>query len=191
MIRGSVTTLALLVLSTGVLVGQKPPMHPGTVREGKLWFDGRATAGDFTGVTTTVTGAMEGAAELSAVRGWVEAPVNTLKTGNDHRDRDLNNKSMESDKYPVIRFELEQVQPGEGPADSMAATLHGRMLIHGETREVALPSILSFSPDGVRVRSTFPLNLKDYKIGGLSRALGLFKMYPDIVVHVDVSFQSR
>jgi hypothetical protein len=39
------------------------------------------------------------------------------------------------------------------------------------------------------VRSAFPLNLKDYKIGGLSKMLGLFKMYPDIVVHVDVSFQ--
>jgi polyisoprenoid-binding protein YceI len=187
MIRSAVATLALL-LGTGVLAGQTAPIRSGTVREGRLWFDGRATTGDFTGTTTTVSGSMEGASELAAVRGWVEAPVNTLKTGNDHRDRDLNTKSMESDKYPVIRFELERVQPGEGPADSMAATLYGRMLIHGETRELSLPSILSLGPDGVRVRSTFPLNLKDYRIGGLSRALGLFKMNPDIVVHVDVSF---
>jgi len=188
MIRGGVTILALL-LSAGTLAGQHTPIPSGTVREGKLWFDGRATAGDFTGVTNTVSGSMDGAPDLAGVRGWVEAPVNTLKTGNDHRDRDLNQKSMESDKYPVIRFELDRVQPGEGPADSMAATLQGRLLIHGVAREVSLPSVLSFGSEGVRVRSSFPLNLKDYKIGGLSRALGLFKMYPDIVVHIDVSFR--
>ena len=188
MIRRALIALAVLVLPTGSLGGQQAPVRPGTVREGKLSFDGRATAGDFVGVTETVSGSMEGAPELSAVRGWVEAPVTTLRTGNDRRDRDLN-KSMESAKYPAIRFELERVEPGEGPADSMAAILHGRMLIHGETREVSLPALLGFGDDGVRVRSTFPLNLKDYKIGGLSKALGLFKMYPDIVVHVDVSFQ--
>jgi polyisoprenoid-binding protein YceI len=188
MIRCHIIALAALVLPTGSLLGQQSVVRSGTVQEGRLSFEGRATAGDFTGVTETVSGAMEGAQEISAVRGWVEAPVTTLKTGKDRRDRDLN-KSMESAKYPVIRFELERVEPGEGTADSMAVTLHGRMLIHGETREVSLPATLGFTQGGVRVRSTFPLNLKDYKIGGLSRALGLFKMYPDIVVHVDVSFQ--
>lgn len=188
MTRGAFTALLVLVLPTGVLTGQERAIQPGTVREGSLSFDARATAGNFTGVTTTVTGAMEGAAALAEVRGWVEAPVATLKTGKDRRDRDLN-KSMESTKYPAIRFELDRVQPGDGTPDSMAVTLHGRMLIHGETREVSLPSILSFTGDGVRVRSTFPLNVKDYKVGGLSRGLGLFKMHPDIVVHVDVSFQ--
>jgi hypothetical protein len=32
------------------------------------------------------------------------------------------------------------------------------------------------------------VNLKDYRIGGLSKALGILKMHEDIVVHVDVSF---
>jgi len=188
MTRASWMALTLAMLATRALAGQQAPVQSGSVREGTLAFDGRATAGNFTGVTTSVTGAMEGAGELSAVRGWVEAPVATLKTANDRRDRDLN-KSMESEKYPVIRFELERVQPGEGPPDSMTVTLHGRMLIHGESREVSLPAILGVNPEGVRVRSTFPLNLKDYRIGGLSKALGLLKMHPDIVVHVDVSFQ--
>ena len=34
----------------------------------------------------------------------------------------------------------------------------------------------------------FPLNLKDYRIGGLSKLLGVLKMYEDIEVHVDVLF---
>jgi hypothetical protein len=43
-----------------------------------LSFEGRASVGDFTGTTTAVTGEMTGGPDLSAVRGWVEAPVTTL-----------------------------------------------------------------------------------------------------------------
>jgi len=158
------------------------------LREAALSFDGRATAGDFTGTTTVASGELQGAAELALVRGWVEAPVSTLRTGNDRRDRDLQ-KSMEPAKYPVLRFELDSVAAETGPSDSLAATLRGRLSLHGVTREVLLPSVLSFLTDGVRVRSDFPVNLKDYRIGGLSKLLGVLKMYEDIVVHVDVTFE--
>ena len=104
MTRRSLAVMLVLMLPAAGAAAQLSPITSGTVKEGRLSFDGRATAGDFTGVTTTVTGAMEGGPELAGVRGWVEAPVVTLKTGNDRRDRDLN-KSMESGKYPVIRFE--------------------------------------------------------------------------------------
>ena len=40
-----------------------------------------------------------------------------------------------------------------------------------------------------RVRSDFPLNLKDYRIGGLSKMLGMLKMNENIEVHVDLVFQ--
>jgi hypothetical protein len=38
------------------------------------------------------------------------------------------------------------------------------------------------------VRGDTPLNLKDYKIEGLSKMMGMLKMYDKIVVHVDVRF---
>jgi polyisoprenoid-binding protein YceI len=158
----------------------------GTVREGTLSFDGRATAGAFTGSTTTVTGEMTGGG-LADVRGWVEAPVNTLKTGNDRRDRDLN-KSMESEKYPTIRFELTGVTAAEPPSDSITVTLQGRFTIHGVTREATLPASAAFGPEGVRVRGTTPLNLEHYEIGGLTKMLGMLKMHEEIVVQVDLLF---
>lgn len=157
-----------------------------TVREGTLSFDGRATVGDFVGSTSTVTGEMHGGT-LGNVRGWVEAPVETLKTGNGKRDKDLN-KSMESAKYPNLRFDLDRVSAGDESSDSLSVTLHGAFQIHGVSREVELPATVMFSQDTIRVRSDFPMNLKDYKIGGLSKFLGMFKMYEDIVVHVDLVF---
>jgi polyisoprenoid-binding protein YceI len=187
MILSRLAVPAAIVIAAGGLSAQQLPIPSGAVQEGTLSFDGRATAGDFIGSTSTVSGSLTGAPTLGQVHGWVEAPVNTLKTGNDHRDRDLN-KSMESEKFPAIRFELDSVGPASGTSDSLAATLYGRLLIHGQVRAASLPSFLSFRAEAVRVRTAFPLNLKDYHIGGLSKMLGILKMHEDIVVHVDVTF---
>ena len=118
----------------------------------------------------------------------MEVPVQTLVTGNGKRDRDLN-KSMESEQYPMLRFNLLGVDPaGTGTPDSIPATLRGMMTIHGVTREVSMPAILRFRADGVRAQGSLPLNLKDYKIGGLTKMFGMLKMHEDIVVRLDVDF---
>ncbi|HEY7636979.1 MAG TPA: YceI family protein [Gemmatimonadales bacterium] len=186
------THMVLLLSVAGApLAAQSPTglsIPDGSVRQGTLSFDGRATVGNFTGTTTTVTGEFHGG-PLSEVRGWVEAPVRSLATGNEKRDRDLN-KSMESDKYPTIRFELTGVDAPGARSDSMAVSLHGRFIIHGVTREATIPASLGLAAEGIRVRGETPLNLKDYKIGGLTKLLGMLKMYEEIVVHVDLVFGS-
>lgn len=183
---GLVVTLALATPGAA-MAWQATPVPSGRVATGTLSFDGHATAGDFVGSTPTVSGEMTGAARIEAVRGWVEAPVKTLKTENDHRDRDLN-KSMESDKYPNIRFELTGVSEPTSAGDSITASLQGKLEIHGVTREVSLPAVIHIGPQDVHVQTDFPLNLKDYKIGGLSKMLGMLKMGEHIEVHVDLHF---
>lgn len=168
------------------LAGQTP-IASGSVVAGTLSFDGHATVGDFVGTTSTVSGELTGAPTLAGVRGWVEAPVKTLVTGKGKRDADLN-KSMESDRYPAIRFELDSLTPGATTADSIAVTLHGRFTIHRVTRPADLPGRVVLGAEQSRVWADTPLNLKDYKIGGLSKALGLLKMHENIEVHVDVTF---
>ena len=188
-IRAVLLMHALLVVAGAPLAAQASiarTVPDGSVRRGLLSFDARATAGDFTGTTTSVTGQMNGGA-LTAVRGWVEAPVRTLATGNKRRDRDLN-KSMESGKYPVIRFELTNVAAPESPGDSINVVLHGRFMIHGVTRETSVPASLIFQNQGIRLLGETPINLKDYKIGGLSKALGMLKMSEKIAVHIDILF---
>jgi polyisoprenoid-binding protein YceI len=160
----------------------------GVLHSGTLSFSAHATAGDFTGTTTTVSGAWTG--NLSAASGWVEAPVATLVTHNGHRDRDLR-ASMEVDKYPTMRFDLARIasaSPGQRPNDTGALTLYGTLAIHGVTRAVELPATAVRGGDTIYVRSNFPLDLGDYHIGGLTKMLGLFRMDPNIVVHVDLRF---
>lgn len=186
-----VCVILALCLLAGASMGSAQTTHPipdGRITSGTLSFDGHATAGDFVGTTSAVSGQLTGASDVTGVRGWVEAPVNTLKTGNGKRDKDLN-KSMESDKFPVLRFELARVTRTGGTPDSLGVVLHGTLAIHGVTREVDLPGTVQLSPSAARVRTDFPLNLKDYRIGGLSKMLGMLKMYEDIKVHSDLVFQ--
>jgi polyisoprenoid-binding protein YceI/CheY-like chemotaxis protein len=183
-----IVPLAALCWASSAGLAQVPATIPsGKVVSGTLSFDGHATVGDFVGTTDSVSGEMIGAPNLGGVRGWVEAPVRTLKTGDGKRDKDLN-KSMESSEYPAMRFELMGATPAGGTTDSMAATLHGSLTLHGVTRKVDLPGTLVFRGSTLRVRSEFPLNLKDYRIGGLSKLLGMLKMSEKIEVQVNLLF---
>ena len=163
------------------------PVPSAAVAQGILSFDGRATVGDFSGTTTTVRGEMTGGNDLSAVHGWVEAPVITLATGNERRDKDLN-KSMESGRYPTVRFELAGVTPKAEQGDTVQVDLEGKFQIHGVERVVAIPAVVVFGTNAIRVQGSTALNLKDYRIGGLTKAWGMLRMYEGIVVHFDVTF---
>ena len=182
---------SLVVMSAALTGGvPSPPAGPAwpdaDLRKGQLSFDGKSTLGDFTGLTPTVRGRMTGGATIGEVRGWVEAPVNTLKTGNDRRDRDLV-KTMDADVYRVIRFELSGVEPEWERGDSAGVILKGNFSIHGVTRAERVKATVVRCADSVRVSATLPMNLHDYKINRLTRFL-VFKMDPAIVVHIDLTF---
>jgi polyisoprenoid-binding protein YceI len=179
-------SLALVPAAAGAQATTKPT--GGVLQSGTLSFSAHATAGDFTGTTTTVSGAWTG--DLSAASGWVEARAAALVTHNDHRDRDLR-ASMEVDRYPTMRFDLTRATPassGARPDDSVSVTLHGTLTIHGVTRAVELAATVLRAGDTISVRSSFPLDLGDYHIGGLTKLLGLLRMDPKIVVQADLRF---
>jgi polyisoprenoid-binding protein YceI len=187
-LRATRSVLALTLLGSLRLASAQRPIPAAPLTRGTLSFDGQASLGDFVGTTDSVRGAMSGGAELTAVRGWVEGSVASLRTGIGKRDRDLRS-SMETQTYPTMRFDLTGVTPGEVHGDTTAVHLAGRLSLHGVTREVSLPATVVFGPGGViRLHSDFPVNLKDYSIGGLSKMLGVLKMHENIEVHVDVTF---
>lgn len=167
----------------------------GALREGTLSFDGHATVGNFVGTTTTVTGRQSGGARLQDLRGWIEAPVGTLRTGNGRRDRDLG-KSMEVERFPTMRFDLTQIVPDDPAAtpvagQSIGAILQGTLTLHGVQHKVGIPARLTFNGTTAHVTGVFPVDLKDYGIGGLSKVLGLLKMDEHIAVHLDLTFAAR
>ena len=167
------------------------PAPDAVLRSGTLSFTAHSTLGDFVGTTTTVSGGVSGNAEIANAGGWVEATVSTLSTGNGLRDRDMR-ATMDVSKYPTIRFELAGVTVGSpaAPPDSVTATLRGSLTIHGVTRDVAIPATLIAQADTIDVSGAFPIDLTDYKVGGLTRLFGTLRVQRNIAVRFHVRFQA-
>ena len=178
--------LALNSASSGVAQRSWPDAN---VLRGTLSFDGKSTLGDFTGTTSNLRGEMTGGVALAYVRGWVEAPVTSLQTGNDRRDRDLV-KTMEAAIFPTIRFELTGVTPEWERGDSAGVLLAGNFVIHGVTRPEKFKATVARGSEEIHVTAgPIPMDLHDYKIEKLTRFL-VFKMQRDIVVHIDLTFRA-
>jgi polyisoprenoid-binding protein YceI len=155
-----------------------------------LSFTGHSTVGDFVGTTTVVSGGVTGNAELENARGWVEAPVTTLSTGNGLRDRDLRG-AMDVEKYPTMRFELAGVTVGTpAQSDTVTGALRGALTIHGVTRDVSILSTLIATGDTIDVSGAFPVDLADYKVGGLTRLFGTLRVQRKIDVRFHVRFEA-
>jgi polyisoprenoid-binding protein YceI len=167
------------------------PAPNAVLESGTLSFTGHSTLGDFVGTTTSVSGGVTGNAELANARGWVEAPVTTLSTGNGLRDRDLRG-AMDVTKYPTMRFELAGVTIGSSgePSDTVIGGLRGALTIHGVTREVTILSTLIAAADTIDVSGAFPVDLADYKVEGLTRLFGTLRVRRNIDVRFHVRFQA-
>jgi len=159
------------------------------LRSGWLVFEGHATLGDFVGATSAVFGAIQGS--LAAASGWVEAPVDTLATGNALRDRHLRS-SLDAATHPTIRFELARttlIAELDDVGDSLALLLHGSFTLHGVTRAVELPATVVVDDDTISVSCAFPLDLTQYEVGGLTRMFGLLRVRRWIDVRVHLVFE--
>lgn len=179
------------VAASATTLGAQRPVADAALRSGTLSFHGHATVGDFVGTTSSVTGVIVASSDYGATTGWVEAPVATLVTGNDRRDRDLR-ASMAVERFPTMRFALSGVtvvtSASLGAAESTAVLLHGTLVIHGVARRVELPATIVREGDTTRVTTTFPLDLREYEIGGLTKMFGMLRMQPGIDVRVDLRF---
>jgi polyisoprenoid-binding protein YceI len=185
-------TAAAFCAWVAIVQGATAQAGPGRpLAHGTLAFDADAPLGKFTGTTPTMKGELIGAPTLAGVRGWVEAPSNSLTTSNGHRDNDMAG-SMEFDKFPVIRFDLDSVSPGAKSADSTAVTLNGSFTIHGQKRAAKVPGWIWLADKSGRFRGALPINVKDYGVGGLTKGpFGILKMSPMITVRIDVVFEQK
>jgi len=183
-------TVSTLALVATVGFHQTWPAPNAVLQSGTLSFTGHSTVGDFVGTTTAVSGGVTGNAELANARGWVEAPIATLSTGNGLRDRDLR-ATMDVANYPTMRFELAGVTVGSAAAsDTVAGALRGILTIHGVTRDVSILATLIAAGDTIDVSGAFPVDLADYKVGGLTRLFGTLRVQRKIDVRFHVRFEA-
>jgi len=187
MISPAAFVVILALLAPGELDGQAVDTRARL--SGEVAFDGKGTLGGFTGTSTKITGRLFEGIPLARSSGWVEADAASLKTGNNRRDRDMYS-SLEVDKYPAIRFDLDSLELlGPAQRDSVPVTLRGRFTIHGISRAAAVRGWVVRAGQRPRFAGTSPMTLTDYRIGKLTKAMGLFRMNPAITVRMNITFE--
>ena len=176
--------LAAIALGGSGATAQIPA---GRVKAAELWFDAKASLGAFRGVTKVAHGQLSGGATLSSVHGFVDMQATSLSTDNGMRDKDMR-KTLEVEKFPIIRYDLDSVGVRFETPDSTRIDLIGRMTIHGVTRLLRIPTILRRQGKELRVTGSCDLFLPAYGVTKLKRMLGMLSMEETIRMGFDVTF---
>jgi polyisoprenoid-binding protein YceI len=92
------------------------------------------------------------------------------------------------EKYPTMRYDLTDVTVRSTSADSSDVTLRGTLRLHGVSRSVDIPATVARDGDVTRVVGTFPVNVSDYQVRGLTKVLGMLRMQERIEVHLALRF---
>ena len=141
--------------------------------ESKIFFIGIkndlvAVPGSFAGIS--------GAIDPDKGTGWVEVAVSTLATGDEERDQNILTHFFEATRFPLARFELENVDPELLPpaGGSRHLTVTGTLDLHGSKFSLPVPIRVSREAGGFRVQSSGPLliNAADF---GMERQVLVLK----------------
>jgi polyisoprenoid-binding protein YceI len=97
----------------------------------------------------------------------LEVDAATMVTGNRLRDRTMRNSHLETETYPIIRFEstsakttAEPLRPGE----KRPVEVEGRLLLHGVTRSVKIPVTLGYDGALLTADGNVSFTLSEFSI---------------------------
>ncbi len=89
--------------------------------------------------------------------------INTLKTGNRKRDKDMR-LTLEADTYPFAEFFGKLTGFDASRSDEQRVKTTGTFTIHGKSRKVEISGTMQVKPKGLQLTANWQLNLTDYDI---------------------------
>jgi len=100
-----------------------------------------------------------------------------VKTGSEKRDTDMC-RWEQTDQFPECVYMLDALLPAAGGTFKA----HGKLILHGVTKELIFPVTISFkAPDTCSVDGDLTLNTMDFGLPQI-RKFGLFKVNPELQV---------
>jgi len=123
---------------------------------------------DFEGTTNNVDGyiywdgseAFTGKNEV-----YFEVYLNSVKTGNGKRDRDMREDVLETQKWSITYFKgnFKQVEKKENQ-NYYSVILVGKMFLHGIENEMVIPGKITIDENLMTVESNYSIFLKNFNI---------------------------
>ena len=96
---------------------------------------------------------------------YFEVNLNSVKTGNGKRDRDMREDVLETQKWPITYFKgnFKQVDKKENN-NFYSVVLIGKMFIHGIEKEMVIPGKISIDENLMTVESNYSIFLNNFNI---------------------------
>lgn len=127
-------------------------------------------------VSGEVTGEVENGqiALTGRESGYVEVPVEALKSGNKLEDFEMRRR-IEAKKYPTMRYELKEASGGPEQFK-----IRGALTFHGVTRELLEEITARLEGGALKVEGQHTFNIEDFGVKA-PKILNL-QVYPDVTI---------
>ena len=162
-----ITTFCITLFTSSLLFAQTyTPIDKGSEIKFAIKNLGISTSGSISGIKGSINYKL---ADPNSASFNVSIDANSVNTGNSLRDGHLKKESYFNVKqYPKISFVSKNVSLNN-TTHMLQAT--GTLTIKGVSKEITFPFMVSQQGDGLLFKATFPLNRKDFNVGGSSLTL--------------------
>lgn len=160
--------LVLALVSAWTSADAQPKAYVVVRDQSQVIFEATYPLGEFSGTADHVTGEFRLDPDNlpQGVTGSATINPATLRTGIEGRDRDLR-KSLETDRYPEIRFTVGEVHssfPSLAERADIALKISGMMLIRGVERAMTWTGRARIEEGRLWVRGEAELNMTEFGI---------------------------
>jgi polyisoprenoid-binding protein YceI len=160
-------------------------------RSGLLWFKGKShhlAASDFTGQVELTPDTITPASLRLVVKA-----ASLHETGADFTepqkqiiDKELKEIVLHPDQYPDITFQSTSVTAKTSSAGRYEVNIDGNLTLHGVTRRVVIPTVVTLSGDTLRAVGKFSIDRGDFKVKATSAFHGLVRVDDDVKFEFDI-----
>ena len=160
-------------------------------RSGLLWFKGHShhlAASDFSGQVEIT----EGTVTPASLRLVVKA-ASLHETGADFTEpqkqiinKELHDIVLHPDQYPDIIFQSTNVTVKNSTADRHEVKIDGNLTLHGVTRRITIPAVVTLSGNTLRGVGEFSIDRDDFKVNATSAFHGRVRVSDNVKFEFDI-----
>ena len=158
---------------------------------GLLWFKGHnhhLAASEFSGQVEITPQAIAPASLRLVVKA-----ASLHETGADFTEpqkqiinKELREIVLHPDQYPEIVFQSTNVTVKNSTADRHEVKIDGNLTLHGVTRRITIPAVVTISGNNLRAVGEFSIDRDDYKVKATSAFHGLVRVKNKIKFEFDI-----
>ncbi|MBL1214347.1 MAG: YceI family protein [Ignavibacteriae bacterium] len=157
--------LLILILVSSIIFADEWQVEKTT--KNSVQFISSTTLLDFEGNTTNIDGYLywEGESMFADKNElYFEVDLNSVKTGNAKRDRDMREEVLETDKFPTTHFKGTIIKFEEKEAGIYSVITKGLFSLHGNKMEMEIPGDITIKDGAMNIQTHFSVFLNEFDI---------------------------